>query len=268
MSTHVHGYTPRTRIGPKAHTPRIAPAPIIHLHATRMERPPQNIQTMALRRSAHARRVCGAPGGSLIGRSRRWRANHRRPCARGDGASAREEQEDLASLRARLGEATAAIVDLTREVDELEARRAESGDGTPDDEIAELKLMLSKFWASQDPSAAELRDLPEAALDLLTATGYIRRDEWQDLHAKQKLKQKEGRAARDAAFHEVAEEVLSGAREDEATFPTDGQDPDDFARNIFDLRDTIADELKRGKWRNVVRADRPRAPPFSSEAVR
>ena len=69
-------------------------------------------------------------------------------------------------------------------------------------------------------------------------------------------------------FHEVAEEVLSGAREDEATFPTDGQDPDDFARNIFDLRDTIADELKRGKWRNVVRADRPRAPPFSSEAVR
>lgn len=110
----------------------------------------------------------------------------------------------LENLSGRVDEVVKEAVDIARQIKELEELGPRET-GISNDELDEVKKKLLAFL--------ELSFLPENALDLLTAAGYIRQDEWHLLYDKQKQRQKEAKDRREENYYKVIQHVLSGERE-------------------------------------------------------
>jgi len=151
----------------------------------------------------------------------------------------------LENLSGRVDEVVKEAVDIARQIKELEELGPRET-GISNDELDEVKKKLLAFL--------ELSFLPENALDLLTAAGYIRQDEWHLLYDKQKQRQKEAKDRREENHYKVIQHVLSGERErnvESDMRSKESQDPQAFLRNINAFFDAVQHEYEKGKWKNV-----------------
>ena len=127
---------------------------------------------------------------------------------------------------------------------------AESGGGLEGkrERIAEL---LQGLDLKQLENVEELAKLPEDAIELLTAAGYVRQDEWHELYPRMKEKQTQAKREREENFYKVVDAVLSGEREREENLMYEGQDPEEFLKNARDFFETVEFEYEKGSWRNT-----------------
>ena len=101
----------------------------------------------------------------------------------------------------------------------------------------------------------ELAQLPRDALELLCAAGYVKQDEWHELHPRMKRRQAEAKRERELGFQRCKDLVLSGARQAEDSLAYDGQDPEDFLRNAQDFFDELSWHYRKGSYKDVCLAD-------------
>ena len=122
--------------------------------------------------------------------------------------------------------------------------------GLSRDKLAEMKNGVADALALLSDNS-ELLDLPEEAVELLIAAGYIRQHEWHELYPRMKERQKRAKDEREANFHEVIRTVLSGERERPSSLGYEGQDPDAYLENVRSFFDAGTFEYNKGGWKNV-----------------